>query len=88
MRLSTQALLAAGLRHSRAPGHLRSAAVLKASRSSFATMMRVEDSNAPLHSGVAPAAGLFWQMTQGSPALRANLGLNDGIRLKFTHIFA
>jgi len=27
--------------------------------------------------------GLFWQMTQGSPALRANLGLNDGIPLGF-----
>ena len=27
--------------------------------------------------------GLFWRMTQGSPALRANPGLNDGIPLGF-----
>ena len=27
--------------------------------------------------------GLCWRMTQGSPALRANPGLNDGIPLGF-----
>lgn len=35
------------------------------------------------HRAVLRGAGLFWRMTQGSPAWRANPGLNDGIPLEF-----
>jgi hypothetical protein len=85
-------IAAAGLRDTAAL-RSRTATVLKASRSSFAKTTRVEDSDAPLRSGVAAAGlrdtaalrgrGLFWRMTQGSPAVRANPGLNNGISLGF-----
>ena len=70
----------------------RTAAVAKPSRSDFALKVALGNSYAARHSGVLrlvsatqplSVGGLFWRTTQGSPALRANSGLNDGIPLGF-----